>query len=131
MFKIPTPKLPYQLPINAKLTFNDSVILNVCLHMTNNKSTQDFPGISGDRQQVQFRLVNPKSLPESVKVDSRAITEITDLETGITTKYVLIVSKIAQSQWKSATSAYGAVLEGIIIQETNPISINPTNPFGD
>jgi hypothetical protein len=131
MFKIPTPKLPYELPINAKLTFNDSIILEVCLHLTNSKSTQELPGISSDRQQVKFRLVNPKNLPESVKVDSRAIAEITDNQTSYVTKQVLIVTKIIQSQWKEASNEYGSVLEGIIIQETNQDSLNPSDPFGE
>jgi hypothetical protein len=131
VFKIPTPKLPYELPINAKLTFNGSVVLEVCLHPTNSKITQELVGISGDRQQVKFRLVNPKNLPESVKVNSRAIAEVTDNQTEVVTKQVLIVTKIIQSQWKDTTSAYGAVLEGVIIQETNQDSLNPSNPFGD
>lgn len=131
MLKIPTPKLPYELPVNCKLTFNGSVILNVCLHLTNSERNQELPGVSGDRQQVKCRLVNPKNLPESIKLNSRAIAEITDNRTGVVTKYILIVAKIVQSQWKESTSAYGSVLEGVIIQETNQDSINPTNPFGE
>lgn len=131
MFKIPTPKLPYELPINCKLTFNNAIVLNVCLHLTNNRNIQELPGISGDRQQVNFRLVNPKNLPESIKLNSRAIADITDRETGIVTKHILIVTKITQSQWKESTSAYGAVLEGVIIQETNKDALNSTNPFGN
>jgi hypothetical protein len=132
MLKIPIVKLPYELPINCKLTFNDSIILEVCLHMTKLKtSNQSLDGIASDRQEVKFRLVNPKKLPESIKINSRALAEITDNDNQVTTKYVLIVTRIIQSQWREATEHLGAVLEGVLIQETSNTIVNPSNPFGD
>jgi hypothetical protein len=130
--KIPTPPLPFELPINCKLILNDSQILEACLRYTRDKTSyQDLPGIDESRQQIRMRLVNPKLLPESVKVNTRMIAEITDNSTGIITKHILIVLKIIQSQWKESANSYGAVLHGVLIQANSDSQVDNVNPFGD
>lgn len=129
---IPTPKLPFELPINCRLILKDSQTLECCLKYTKDKTTfQDLPGISESRQQIKLRLVNPKILPESIKVNSRIIADIEDNSSGIVTRHILIVLKIIQSPWEEQANNYGAVLQGLIIQENSDDQVENSNPFGD
>jgi hypothetical protein len=103
MFKIPTIKLPYDLPVNCILYFDDTVNKKIecCLHDTKDKrTTPDIPGVNETKQVIRIRTVKPKLLPDYVKVASRAKAEIIDNSTGFVTKYILTVDKINQSQWK-------------------------------
>lgn len=129
---IPTPPLPFKIPINCLITLPDATVLEGCLRFNRSKTSfQDLPGISEARQEVNIRLVNPKILPESVKVMSRLTADITDNSSGIVTRHILIVLKIIQSAWQEQANNYGAVLQGVLIQENTPDQANNDNPFGD
>lgn len=134
MFKIPTIKLPYDLPVNCILYFDDTVNKKIecCLHDTKDKrTTPDIPGINETKQTIRIRTVNPKLLPDYVKISSRAKAEIIDNSTGFVTKYILTVDKINQSQWKESTEMTGAFLECSIIQSMQNSTVDNSNPFGE